>query len=134
MNLITPTPELPSDGKTKEKPLILIGVVILIAAGLYFVLGANLSKDKAEKKEAVKLINQNINEVEGIIDSVDDKANTFVLMGSDSKEYKIMVFPETTWSPKKDSVLKKGVRVKVSYIDAQKEVGLFYASSIEKIK
>ena len=52
MNLITPTPELPSDGKTKEKPLILIGVVILIAAGLYFVLGANLSKDKAEKKES----------------------------------------------------------------------------------
>lgn len=124
---------LPEVGKNKEKILIIVGAIILIGVAFYFIFsGSDSGTGKEETK--VKLIDQTINEVEGTVSSIDTKANTFVLAGSDSKEYTVAFFPETMWDGKKDSILKKDTKVRINFIDAQKSIGMLYAANIEKIK
>ncbi|MDP3800439.1 MAG: hypothetical protein Q8Q90_03390 [bacterium] len=119
--------------KTKEKIILVIGAVVLIGAAFYFIFSSG-SPDSNTKSTEVKLIDQTIKEVEGVISSIDTKANTFVLAGSDSKEYTVATFPETMWDGKKDSILKKDTKVRINFIDAQKSIGMLYAANIEKIK
>ncbi len=120
-------------GKTREKILLILGAIILIGVGFYFIFSGSGS-DPSTKNSEVKLIDQTIKEVEGIVGSIDAKANTFVLLGSDSKEYTVATFPETMWDGKKDSILKKDTKVKINYIDAQRSIGMLYAANVEKIK
>ncbi|MDP3764069.1 MAG: hypothetical protein Q8Q95_00400 [bacterium] len=120
-------------GKSKEKIMLAMGAVVLIGAAFYFIFSGSDSGSGA-KNSKVKLIDQTINEVEGVISSIDIKASTFVLLGSDAKEYTVATFPETMWDGKKDSILKKDTKVRINFIDAQKSIGMLYAANIEKIK
>ena len=120
-------------GKKKEKIILALGAIILIGVAFYFIFSGSDSGSVAGETK-VKLIDQTIKEVEGVISSIDAKANTFVLAGSDSKEYTVATFPETMWDGKKDSILKKDTKVRINFIDAQKSIGMLYAANIEKIK
>lgn len=137
MNLIQPPlPEISDDGKTKEKALILIGAIVLVAAGFYFAFykGGSISgPNMASPKDEVKLIKQDNKAMDGSVVSVDLKNKTFILNAD--KNYTVAVFPETVWVDFKSIAdLKPGTKIKIDYIDAQKEVGLLYASRVEKIK
>ena len=79
-----------------------MGAIILIGVAFYFIFsGSSDNPSNSENNEDIKLIDQTIKEVEGTVISIDAKANTFVLAGSDSKEYTVATFPETMWGGKK---------------------------------
>ena len=112
-------------GKKKEKIILAVGAIILIGVAFYFIFsGSSDNPSNSENNEDIKLIDQTIKEVEGTVISIDAKANTFVLAGSDSKEYTVATFPETMWGGKKDTILKKDTKVRINFIDAQKSIGM----------